>query len=131
MARKTASKAAKKTARPAAAPAKKSAKASAADKVRSKSEVYRTIAEHTDLKPAQVKSVFEAMTTLMAADLSKKGPGMFNVPGLMRVTVQHKPATKATTRPNPFRPGEMMEVKAKPARTVVKVRPLKGLKSLV
>jgi hypothetical protein len=45
--------------------------------------------------------------------------------------VQDKPATEAATRPNPFKPGEMMDVKAKPARRVVKVRPLKNLKDMV
>jgi hypothetical protein len=56
---------------------------------------------------------------------------VFVVPGMMKITAIHKPATKATQKPNPFKPGEMMEVKAKPARTVIKVRPLKGLKSMV
>jgi hypothetical protein len=45
--------------------------------------------------------------------------------------VQKKPAVKAHTRPDPFNPGQMMQVKAKPARKVVKVRPLKGLKDRV
>ncbi len=49
----------------------------------------------------------------------------------MKITVIKKPATKAGTRPNPFKPGEMMDVKAKPARNVVKVRPLKSLKEMV
>jgi hypothetical protein len=49
----------------------------------------------------------------------------------MKVTVIRKPATKARMAPNPFKPGEMMQVKAKPARNVVKVRALKGLKALV
>jgi hypothetical protein len=49
----------------------------------------------------------------------------------MKVQSIYKPATKASTKPNPFKPGEMMDVKAKPARTVIKIRPLKGLKSMV
>jgi hypothetical protein len=49
----------------------------------------------------------------------------------MKVNAIYKPATKSTTKPNPFKPGEMMEVKAKPARTVLKIRPLKALKAMV
>jgi hypothetical protein len=56
---------------------------------------------------------------------------MFVVPGLMKLTATFKPASKATTKPNPFKPGEMMEVKAKPAKTVLKIRALKNLKSAV
>jgi hypothetical protein len=51
----------------------------------------------------------------------------FGVP----LTAAYKPATKATQKANPFKPGEMMTVKARPARTVIKVRPLKGLKEMV
>jgi hypothetical protein len=70
------------------------------------------------------------MTGIIKKDLSK-GPGIFSVPGLMKIQVIKKPATKAKTMPNPFKPGEMMQVKAKPARKVVKVRALKALKEMV
>ena len=52
------------------------------------------------------------------------------VPGLMRITVKRKPATKARKGINPFTKEEVM-FKAKPARNVVKVRPLRGLKEMV
>ena len=68
---------------------------------------------------------------LMARELGRKGAGQFAVPGLIRVKKIVKPATKGGMRPNPFKPGEMMEVKPKPARNVVKAQPLKGLKDLV
>jgi nucleoid DNA-binding protein len=55
---------------------------------------------------------------------------MFTVPGLMKITVQKKPATKARKGTNPFT-GEAMMFKAKPARKVVKVRALKKLKEMV
>lgn len=102
----------------------------AGNKPRSKSELYRDLAEQSELSRKQVASVFEGMAALMKQDLNK-GPGIFVVPGLMKVTVIKKPATKATTKPNPFKPGEMMTVKAKPARKIVKVRALKGLKGMV
>ena len=98
-------------------------------KPRSKTDTLRTIAEATDLTRKQVQSVFETMSAIMEADL--KTAKQFQVPGLMKVVRVDKPAVKAHTRPNPFAPGEMMRVKAKPARKTVKVRPLKGLKDLV
>jgi nucleoid DNA-binding protein len=48
----------------------------------------------------------------------------------MKITRIHKPATKAREGVNPFT-GEKMMFKAKPARNVVKVRPLKNLKAMV
>ena len=53
------------------------------------------------------------------------------VPGLLKLKRISRPASKATMKPNPFKPGEMMEVKAKPARNIVKAQPLKSLKDMV
>ena len=97
-------------------------------KPRSKSEVYTEIANATDLARKQVASVFDAMGSLLKKDLNKAG--IFAVPGLMKVTVIKKPATKAREGINPFT-GEKQMFKAKPARKVVKVRPLKALKDMV
>lgn len=102
----------------------------AKDKARTKGEIYTTLAEHAGISRKEVAAVFEAMGAMMAADLNKNAVGMFNVPGLMRVTVQRKPATKARKGINPFTKEEVM-FKAKPARNVVKVRPLKALKDMV
>lgn len=113
-----------------AAPARK-ASIDSAKKPRSKGEVFRIIAEQTELSRKQVASVFDTVGQIIQKDLSKAGPGVVNLGGMMKVTVVRKPATKAAQRPNPFKPGEMMTVKAKPARNVVKVRPLKSLKSMV
>ncbi len=114
-----------------AAKKKAAASASANGKPRSKSEVFTTIAENTGLTRKQVASVFDEMNTIIKKDLSgRNAPGVFTVPGLMKIQVVKKPATKATQRPNPFKPGEMMTVAAKPARKTVKVRPLKGLKEM-
>ena len=103
----------------------------AAAKPMSKTEIFNALAESTGLTKKEVASVIDGLTELIAKSLGKKGPGAFNLPGLLKIFVQRKPATKATTRPDPFRPGEMMNVKAKPARNVVKVRTLKGLKDMV
>lgn len=103
---------------------------SAANKPRAKSELYRELADVAGISRKQVSALFDGMAGIIKKDLTK-GPGVFAVPGLMKITVIKKPATKATTKPNPFKPGEMMTVKAKPARKVVKVRALKGLKAMV
>jgi hypothetical protein len=97
----------------------------------SKTEVYTELANATGMQRKQVAAFFEALTGLISRELGKKGAGVFAMPGLLRIKRITKPATKAGTRPNPFKPGEMMEVKAKPARNVVKAQPLKGLKDLV
>lgn len=103
---------------------------SAADSPRSKTEVTGLIAEHVGITKKEVQHVFDAMSQIIKKDLSKQGPGEFKVPGLMKVVVQRKPATKARKGINPFT-GEETTFKAKPARNVVKIRPLKGLKELV
>jgi nucleoid DNA-binding protein len=125
---------AKKSAPKAAAKAKvaapKAAKLTAASKPRSRGEFYTTIAEHTQLSRKQVASVFETMGKILSVDLGKSGPGICNVAGLMKVTVVRKPATKARKGINPFTKQEVV-FKAKPARNVIKVRPLKTLKAMV
>lgn len=98
-------------------------------KARTKGEVYGALAETTGLSRKQVATIFNEMAGLIKKDLTR-GPGIFTVPGLMKITVTKKPATKARKGINPFT-GEEMMFKAKPARKVVKVRPLKNLKAMV
>jgi len=114
--------------------APKPAKLTASGKPRGKTELFKLIGDHTGLHRKQVASVFETLGKIMSVDLTKPSAGkpkVFVVPGMMKVQAVFKPATKATTRSNPFKPGEMMDVKAKPAKTVIKIRPLKGLKEAV
>ncbi len=96
-------------------------------KAATKSEILASIAEHTQLSRKQVSSVFESLSEQIKFAVGKKGPGIFAVPGLMKITVINKPATKARKGINPFTKEEVM-FKAKPARKVIKVRPLKALK---
>ena len=98
-------------------------------KAPTKSEVVSTAAEQTGLSRQQVASVLESLSKQIETALGKKGPGTFMVPGLMRIMVISKPATKARKGINPFTKQEQM-FKAKPARKVVKVRPLKSLKEM-
>lgn len=129
MAKKTAAKKTpKKAAAPKAAPAAKPAKITPAGKVRSKSETYAVIAENVGLTKKQIASVFDTLAALIKADLSKD-PKVFTIPGLAKITVQHKPATKARKGINPFTKEEQT-FKAKPARNVVKLRAVKALKDL-
>ncbi len=95
-----------------------------------KSEIVSGIADSTGLSKKDVVSVFEAMAGQIKKSLSRSGPGAYTVTGLMKLVVQRKPATKARKGINPFTKEETI-FKAKPARNVVKVRPLKNLKDMV
>ena len=112
--------------------AKKKAAAAVEKKPPTKAQTYSYISEQTGLTRNDVASVFDSLNTLIKRNLNKRtGNGTFTVPGLMKIKVVRKPATKAKKNvPNPFRPGETMDVAAKPARNVVKVLPLKGLKEM-
>jgi nucleoid DNA-binding protein len=127
-----------KKAAPASASAPKAAEPKAAapaaeksaGKAATKGEVYTKLAAKSGLTKKQISSVFEALTDLISGELGKKGPGVFQLPGLLKLKVVHKPATKAKQGINPFTK-EVMTYKAKPARKVVKALPLKYLKELV
>ncbi|WP_165249159.1 HU family DNA-binding protein [Paludisphaera soli] len=123
MAKKAAPKAAEAKAAPAPA-AKTAAKAA------TKTEIFTAIAAKTNLSKKDVAGVFEAMSELIEKEIGKKGPGLFVIPGLLKIKVQHKPATKARPGFNPATK-EQITIKAKPARKVVKVLPLKALKDLI
>jgi nucleoid DNA-binding protein len=96
-----------------------------------KSETYQQLATATGLSRKQIAQVFEELGNIIKNQIGKKGPGVFAVPGLLKLKRISKPATKGGTRPDPFHPGQMMTVKPKPARNVVKAQPLKSLKEMV
>ena len=100
-----------------------------AAKVLTKSEILAGLAETTGLSRKDVASVFDALSELIKKNVGKKGPGMFVIPGLMRIMVIQKPATKAHMGINPFTKQEQMFA-AKPARKVIRVRPRKALKEM-
>ena len=95
-----------------------------------KSEILSGIADATGLTKKDVSSVFEAMAAQIKKSLGRSGSGSYTVPGLMKLVVQRKPAIEARKGINPFT-GEETIFKAKPARNVVKIRPLKNLKDMV
>lgn len=100
-------------------------------KAPTKSQIYASIAESTELSKKQVSDVFDSLNELIQGELGRKnGAGQFTIPGLCKIVVQRKPATKERKGINPFT-GEETVFKAKPARNVIKVRPLKALKDMV
>jgi nucleoid DNA-binding protein len=103
-----------------------------AKKSPTKTEILTNLANATGLSKKQVAEVFEALAAEIKKNLGTRGPGSFTIPGLVKVEKKKVPARPARKGvPNPFRPGETMDVAAKPASTKVKVRALKSLKDMV
>ncbi len=125
-AKKTVAKVEKKVAKKAAP---KKLDTSAIKKSQTKSQVMAYIAESTDLSKKEVAHVLDVLANIMHRHLRKGAAGEFTVPGLMKCIVKNKPATKARKGINPFN-GEEVMFKAKPARSIVKIRPLKKLKEM-
>jgi len=96
-----------------------------------KTQILTEIADQTELSRKQVGSVFDALEGLINGHIRKAGCGEFTLPGLLKIKTRKIPARKAKKNvPNPFRPGEFMDVAAKPATTRVKVLPLKKVKDM-
>ena len=126
-----AAKSAKKAVKKASAKKQASAKnVPAAKEAMTKSAILDEIAGNTGLSKKQVSSVFNELTTLIERHIKKGAVGQFALPGLMKIEVKRKPATKARKGINPFTGVETM-FKARPARNVVKIRPLKKVKDMV
>jgi len=108
----------------------------ATKKAPTKAEIMNNIATSASRNLSQpltkrdVAAVFDALAAEIKKNVGRKGPGQFAIPGLCKITVVHKPATKARKGINPFT-GEEAMFKAKPARNVIKIRPLKSLKDMV
>ncbi|MEM7362865.1 MAG: HU family DNA-binding protein [Pseudomonadota bacterium] len=97
-----------------------------------KSAILSEIANNTELTKGQVSSVLDELSDLIERHVKKGGAGEFTLPGLLKIKTVKTPAKKARKGvPNPFRPGELMDVAAKPASMRVRVSPLKNLKSFV
>jgi nucleoid DNA-binding protein len=99
-----------------------------AAKPRTKGEIEKQLAEALEIPRKDVSRVFQALNSMIAQDANRLGT--FTLPGIGKVTVARKPATKARKGINPFT-GEPTIFKAKPARKVVKIRALKNLKDAV
>jgi nucleoid DNA-binding protein len=101
-----------------------------AAKPASKSEVLKGLADDTGLTRKQVATVLDSLAELIGNGLGKKGPGVFVIPGLVKLKVVRKPAQPEREGINPFTK-EKTIFKAKPARNVVKAVALKKLKQMV
>ena len=100
-------------------------------KAPTKSEIMNNIAEATGHTKKEIAAFFEALNLEIEKNVAKKGgPGQFTIPGLCKIVVQDKPAMPKREVRNPGT-GEMVWAKPRPARRVIKVRALKGLKDMV
>jgi nucleoid DNA-binding protein len=96
-----------------------------------KTQMLNQIAEETALSRKQVSNVFDSLESIINGHIRKNGCGEFTLPGLLKIKTRKIPARKAKKNvPNPFRPGEFMDVAAKPATTRVKILPLKKVKDM-
>ncbi len=112
--------------------AAKKAKTTAIKDKYTKSAILAELAETTELSKKQVSSVLDELASLIERHVKKGGAGEFTLPGLLKIKTVKKPPQPARKGvPNPFRPGEVMDIAAKPASTKIKVLPLKGLKEFV
>ena len=93
-----------------------------------KSQIVSAVAGATDLSKKQVGAVLDSLNGVMKKAL--KGAGVFTLPGICKMRVVKKPATKAREGINPFT-GEKMMIKAKPASRKVRIRALKNLNEMV
>ena len=108
------------------------AKKTAVTKPMTKTQMIGEISESTGLSRKEVSSVFDELTDIIERHMKKRGPGQVTIPGLMKIKTVKRPARKAQKGvPNPFKPGELMDIAARPASMKVKVLPLKKLKEMV
>jgi nucleoid DNA-binding protein len=107
-------------------------KATRLDKAMGKGDILTALAASTELPKKDVGRVLDALAELIERHIAQRSVGMFTLPGLLKVKVVQTPARPARQGvPNPFRPGETMDVAAKPARRKVKVLPLSKLKAMI
>ena len=97
-----------------------------------KTELLNAISEETNLHRRDVTAVLTSLSSQIAKSLGRRGAGAFTLPGLVKIEKKTVPARKARKGvPNPFKPGELMDVAAKRATTKIKIRALKSLKDMV
>jgi nucleoid DNA-binding protein len=93
-----------------------------------KSQFIGAVAEKSGLNKKEATAALEALNSIVVRQL--KGAGEVTIPGLLKLKVAKKPPVPAGERRNPFT-GQMQMFPAKPARKVVKARPVKALKDAV
>ena len=110
---------------------KKTTKKAAPAKAPTKTQVISAIAEDTGLTKKEVAAVFESLSVQIKKNIGRRGPGVFTVPGLMKI--KRKDVPRKPARKNVWVPllKEFRDIPAKPARKAVRVLPLKALKEMV
>jgi nucleoid DNA-binding protein len=101
-----------------------------ASKRMSKTQFVTTLAEKSGLSKKQATTALDTINGIVAQQLGRRGPGEVLIPGLLKLNIVDKPATRKHEGVNPFTK-EPMTYKAKAARKVIKVRPLKALKDAI
>merc|ERR1719325_495205 len=98
----------------------------AAAKAMSKGAIAEALATGCELKKSVAAKVLDTLASVATQEVKKTG--VFTIPGLARLKIRVKPASKAGKR-EVF--GKMVVVKAKPARKIVKAFPVAALKSSI
>lgn len=99
-------------------------------KAATKTAMFQALAERSELTKKQVARFFEELTGYLKDELGKKGPGLVNLAGLLKIKRVEKKATPARKGRNP-QTGQEIDIPAKPKRTVVRALALKSLKEMV
>ena len=97
------------------------------EKALNKAQLIELIASRVALPRKIVESVFVHLFDIAVAHLKRRGPGEFTLPNIAKLRVINKPATKARKGINPFN-GEPITFAAKPARSIIRIKPLKKIK---
>ena len=106
-------------------------KTPAVQKKYTKTEILSEISANANVSKKEVTSVLDELAIVIERHIKKRAVGEFALPGLLKIKSVVRPARPARKGvPNPFRPGELMDIPRKPATTRIKVLPLKKLKEM-
>ena len=106
-------------------------KTPAVQKKYTKTEILREISTNANVSKKEVAAVLDELAVVIERHIKKRAVGEFTLPGLLKIKSVVRPARPARKGvPNPFRPGELMDIPRKPATTRIKVLPLKKLKEM-
>ena len=99
-----------------------------------KSQFLSAIAEESGKTKQDIDNIWDSIRSVVLKQIGKNqnNTGEITLPGLLKIVRIEKPAKPAKKGvPNPFKPGELMDIEAKPAKCVLKLKPLKGLKDMI
>ena len=99
-------------------------------KAPTKSQVYAELAEGAGITRKQVQEVFTALEGIIKKNLKKDGD-TFTVPGMLKLRLRRQKAVKGGKPVKNQFTGQMTVTKDRPAKNVIRARPLKGLNALV